>query len=253
MMTRRLWLALRYPPEIHPIFREIKGSTDWEYLPWFLWLVALLLLPLLILPAVILAGTAYGLFWSVNIANTISTERRYELLCILPGGALSAHWLLATGSMHRNNGFARVHSPALWVTRILFGALLIAAWTHGETLPVMVELSLYLIAGMALFINHYTSVVISAMVGMLMPTLVNDKFSLLLMTFGITGLLHVASWIMPLLLVAPNLSLTQRTLLQLLMFAAVREGMVLVLWRMLVSRLGANDEILDWRSHHLIQ
>jgi hypothetical protein len=88
-----LWLALRYPPTDHPIFRQGTRADTKAKLTWLLWLIALILAPILILPGLLLAGTTYSLLWAIQISNYLTQTRShkdYDLLWFFHAGNLES-------------------------------------------------------------------------------------------------------------------------------------------------------------------
>ncbi len=270
MITRRLWLALRYPQSRHPLYRQVVTFRS-QSSPWLLWFAMMIFAPVLLIPALPFTATAYGLIWTVNITQAIvhlHATNRYYILSVSPDGEPGINWAVCTGTMHRNGTFERLHSSGLWVARFLVGFIVLS--TIFDSLATLDEnanpvngIALYGIVGVGVIVNHYQSVVISALCSMLIPTFLSDSFSIraiapttFLSIQIMTYLLTAFTGSLLISLVELQTSSMEHLLIQFVLFAFIREISIFVLWRSLLYRLKSNwieaQPLLDWRSHLLV-
>lgn len=273
-MTRRLWLALRYPDEQQPLYIRLVAVRS-ATVPWLLWLGVVLFAPILLIPALPFTATAYGLVWTVHISQSLSQLRatgRYSILSTTPNGELGISFTVCTGLMHHNRTFLRLHSGGLWSVRILVGFIFLSI--IFDSLPSVSEaerpfvgVMVYLFVACGLIIDHYQTVVICGLWSMIIPTFVDDAFSIrvaaptgFLMiqftTYILTVALSFSTLPVFLRLIQVGLPVAARIPLQFVVFIAIRELMVFGLWRVLLHRLRTNwdeaEPLLDWRSHLLV-
>lgn len=142
LLTWRLWRALRFPDETHPLFQrlqaqpiqipglrlfvpiaEVVGGLARVALVVFI-LVGLLTLAaigfrddgaaaLVFVPplALVLVSNGFGALIAFNIMSTINREREqhtYELLGVTPMGLGAANWLIAAACAYRLNAVERM-------------------------------------------------------------------------------------------------------------------------------------------------
>lgn len=273
-MTRRLWLALRYPDEQHPLYAKlvvVRSAT----VSWLLWLGVVLFAPILLIPALPFTATAYGLVWTVHISQSLCQLRatgRYSVLSTTPNGELGISFAVCTGLMHHNRRFLRLHSGSLWSARILVGFIFLSIIfdslpSIGEAERPLAGVMVYLFVACGLIIDHYQTVAICGLWSMLVPTFVDDAFSIRVIAPAGFLMIQVATYILIVVLsfsVLPAflrvlqiaLPIAARVPLQFVLFVAIRELMVFGLWRVLLHRLRTNwdeaEPLLDWRSHLLV-
>ena len=274
MITRRLWLALRYPDTFHPIYKQIVTIRS-QATPWWVWFAAIIFAPILLIPALPFTATAYGIFWTLSITQTIAhlkSTQRYEMLSAAPGGELTMNWAVCAGTMHRNGTFLRLHSGGLWAARFLVGFIVLSTvfdslTTFNENDDPLYGMAIYVTVAIGLVIDHYQSVVLCALCSMLLPTLLSDTFSVRLITpsafLGVQILTYLLTAIMSVVLLTVGLrllnievSLLGRLPIQLALFVLIREAIVFILWRGVLHQLKSNwteaQPLLDWHSHRLI-
>jgi hypothetical protein len=142
LLTWRLWRALRYPDEIHPLFQRLQAQSIQFpgrrlLLPFAetvggLLRVAVITLvivsmltaatlglrssdraALLFIPpaALVLVSNGFGALIAFNIMSTINHERErhtYDLLAVTPMGLGASNWLIAAACAYRLNAVDRM-------------------------------------------------------------------------------------------------------------------------------------------------
>ncbi len=143
-LSIRLWTALKYPPNHHPLFRYALSQARKEQprvtSGFFLWAFTcssitffstaiLNWLPLLLLLLFMLGNTAYSARWALRISHVLMQEKlqnRYDLLAALPSGRLGTAWALSTGCLHQRMSFRWVPYLVGAMTVILVVTLLMS-------------------------------------------------------------------------------------------------------------------------------
>lgn len=232
-------------------------------------IVVFLLAPFLILPFLLALGAIYGLVWALDISRRIVQEKAkgsYDLLRITPQGEFMVNWAICTGRAHRYQAFDRANGLGVWAGRMLFGTVLLLAFVLSSPFFIThpdrgwLQLVTLLASGVALVIHHRQSIVLGCLLGMLIPTYVDETFNARVVVFGITLLAqittYITSWFIASLLATWITDYTLWLGLSLTAFALIRETLLFGIWRLLMSRLDIPPreaaESLDWQSPSLV-
>ncbi|MBZ0298275.1 MAG: hypothetical protein K8J31_00955 [Anaerolineae bacterium] len=207
MLTWQLWRALTHPPRHNPLFERILHSglnhrnrflrtlqVAAVYvcacvlisLIWPLWMINAGLVTVLMAAA---GNTIHSMVWASTISSAIARERdqdTYDLLCMLPTGALGAGWTLSTAHLHRSPIFRAlrivVHNLAMaivgaFLTTMLIPALMILA--PGS--PAVWGLFLLLVYGVTLaaaaYLDYIQSLTLASLIGMIVPSYALDRIN----------------------------------------------------------------------------
>ncbi len=163
MQTATLWYNLRHPSVQHPLFRYIVHRDERHdeqpirFVVPALWLIVFLLFVRLLsgrglsaifssiflaslviaLVSIFIKRLGNGVPLAMQIAATLTAlreDRRYDLLCLLPGGEYEANWLVATGCLYRALGYNRLYhlSRHGWARRwAIIGGGGVVMWLIG--------------------------------------------------------------------------------------------------------------------------
>lgn len=283
-MTYRLWSALNHPPATHPLFRSRvllpgeRRSYTWAGLvsgfiqgtgqqsPTLL----LVMMPLIL----VCVGVFYGLDCAMRVGTAIAYEReneRFILLSLSPPGALGSAWAICATALYRNHDFIRLRSVVRVALALAFiGALVLlllvnlftlATSTHYYGQEVTFSPLASLIAVLAIFLAVYMeytgSAVLGTLVGILVPTYTRSRLDTLLMSFGVFLLLQMmvylltyffGFWFVPPFFFTFDETTGEivLTLIRLLIFYAVREAVITVVWSLVIRRCNAAPSELDF-------
>ncbi len=216
-LTWQFWNALRFPMWRHPIFiqarkqreRVANTSRSWRFLQVGSLVAISLLFFLFPTPAIVTSlgiivglpvlmivfnGTILGAIWVTNISATIAHAHRqhhFDLLSLTPQGAYGVSWYLCTGTIHRHNWLRTVYQLLSWVIGLvlvllaLAGLMLIVGYVtanddiirqaQANVLRDVINIAFIVLA---LWLDHIQSIVISALLGMMLPTILKDKVQL---------------------------------------------------------------------------
>ncbi len=180
MLTWRLWAALRFPDETHPLFErlqhqsiELPGSRLLRPLYEnrvfrLLWRILLFVLPVItvvIAPlALLLASNLLGALLAFNIMNTINREREqgtYDLLGMTPNGLGAANWLIAAAWTKRLGAVDRL--ATMRTLAIILLSIAVFAMLGAEGLPPVPILALLI----GLNLDAIQSLIVGCLSGML--------------------------------------------------------------------------------------
>lgn len=165
MITWKLWRALRFPDEDHPLFQRLQRQPidlpgKRLFRPVYenrvfklLWSVIAALLPVilvLIAPgALLLAANGFGALVAFNIMSTINRERQqgtYDLLALTPMGLGASNWLIAVAWTQRLAAVDRLGGvrilTIILLTIVLFSSLGSENLTPITVLALLVALNL---------------------------------------------------------------------------------------------------------------
>jgi hypothetical protein len=288
MLTLKLWHALHNPPSTHPIFRRTVVLPTGiykkrRYLSWANLIIVLVLglgehipsLLLFLMPILLfITGIIYGLDCALRVSHAIVREHEndtFQLLSLSPPGPLGTSWTVCTSSLYRNREFAQLHTivkssllVAVVITSVLGGLVLIgqsAAFSRltQPILPTIVVLANLAAIFGAVYAEYVQSTVLGCLVGMLIPTYVENSldgglyslsgFLLAQMTvYFLTAL--VGFYILPsayqLIGFYGELAEISLTALRVFTFILVREAVVRLIWRHLVERLNVQPSEFDY-------
>lgn len=220
-----------------------------------------LLLMLLAGAVFLFNGTFYGMGWTLRLAGELAAERErnvFELLCLLPGGALALVWALATGTMHRENAFRKRydrHRGLLIAILVLMLALSFAALAgrpkfHGDIVA-MYAIILGVLG--TSYVDFVQSVVLSALVGTFAGLFTARRFDAELWAALVFLALQVSVYalaaVVGFVLLPPLIDklglpawLTEIVLmaLRILALTGTRELVITLIWRVLDARLNTS-------------
>lgn len=254
----------------HTVHSRIRRFTELMAGYVVICALATLIWPLLFTnPAIILllmaagSNTLYGMTWAFRVSTAIAREHEletYDLLCLQPCGALGTGWVLCVGNLYRSPLFRglRLIMPmiSISVTLALVIALtipiLLAISSSGETESIQLFVTLIYALSLAVaffYIDHVQSILLANLLGMIMPTYLPDRLYAGLWAVSGFLLLQLAVYLITLVasfLITPifqdvftlHISLVL-SILRLLIFYALREGLILVIWQMLAQRFNA--------------
>lgn len=233
-------------------------------------LMFLLALPIMVpiailLRSTLLSGSVYGLIWAMDISQLVARERQnrtHDLLCLLPPGGLAADWAICTGCLYRNQVFNQIVELRGIMFRIIFtfSAVLFLGSMMGqlnlsEALIFAVDLAALLVA---LHIDFIHSIIISGLVGMIAPLYTYNRTEarlwaaggFLMIQFSIYAVTALA-WLVVLPRVFEMLGFRGWLLtlvipiFVVLVFAAIREGVITGLWRWLLAQTNTDPHDLE--------
>lgn len=273
MLTRKLWHALHTPPLKHPLYRHTLLLPT-APMPWYVGCLGIIVFPFLVIPGIILLSTAYSLRWAMNIAWTLAYQREtgmYDLVSLSPVGAIGVNWAIAVASITRNRTFEQLLSPGTWLFR--FAILFVVFMTLTDIMDTgtadnsLRGLGLALIAAglvTALFIDHFQSIILGVLTGILAAADNRTRLNASAAAFGGYLFLQVMLYTLTILLGFTVLggiynqlgwrglgADVSRILLQLGIFFALREAVILILWRQITERLNAAPDEWDFSTAHL--
>jgi hypothetical protein len=201
----------------------------------------------LLLPVIAFPAMFYGVGWATGIANYIGQEHetdRFKLLALTPGGAFGANWGLAMGYLYRHITFRNINMVKNLLLRTALVALpflLLLLWS----LPLATYGLVLLLVG--LWIDHIQATALTLLCGILGPTFqpnaVNAQmfaFTLYIGTLITTWLIQFAlNALMPAIIgdMAGDWSVIWFFGIHFVVYITVRELALILLWRILKSRL----------------
>lgn len=226
-------------------------------------LVVLLALPifapfLAVLRSTLFSGLIYGLQWADEISQSLSQERQnhtYELLSLLPSGVLAPSWAICMGCLYRNRRFQHMLEQRGAMMRIIAGTggmfVLVMATNAGDWLRWAILLAGILVT---LHLDLVHSLVLSALIGMLIPHYTHSRVDVRLWTIGGFLFLQIAAYTLALLValvIAPHvmsrLALpfwlldTCQIMIGITSLHLARECLITALWRWLLTIDNATD------------
>jgi hypothetical protein len=228
-----------------------------------------------LLPAILFTSAFYSLRWAVTIGSLIAKEREvgmFDLISLSPEGGLGASWAICTASIHRNQSLQQIQSPMSWLVRLGFTLLILASLGNfveplvplgsSAAMDIIIPLLyLFTLAG-ALYVDHMQSVAMGSLIGMLMPTYTRSRIDAGVGAFIVFLLLQVTTYMLTLLIgfsflpsifrglgLTPTLATILLPILRLIIFGAIREGIIAGLWRVLVERLNIAASEMVYVTH----
>lgn len=297
MITWKLWRVLKIPPHSDPIFRHsshyYRSSGPWrKYLDYILLIVvftavvaylrtSLLSLStglspfILFIGLILLGGTIYGVDWALAISDAVAvarTNNTLDLLCITPRGAIGATWTLGLSQLHRASGFRSRYAGRRKVffslgvgffllTFALGWMVLTATNANVGSLLDLTALLVGVLSGFVLLVATYVdfiqSIVVSVLVGMIVPTFSRQRFDAQLWAMSGFLVAQIGSYfltyliafvVLPVALHTFALEFTTLELLLLLprlfVFFLIREALIALLWRWLVVQFNEEPTII---------
>ncbi len=220
----------------------------------------LLFAPILL---IMLSGTLYGTIWAINISSVIIRERQrgtYELLSVSPGGPLATNWALCAGRLHRDRSFERVYAAITWILRLILGFAFLAGisvvFSPAEYRRLSVALFAFGITALVIiaYIDYTQSVVLSSLVSIIISSVTRNISDARLWAFLAFLTLQVITYLLAIIALFPVLEsiydyllLTgayaelSLTAIRVIIFYAIRETVIALLWRVLVTRIEADS------------
>lgn len=220
-----------------------------------------LLMPVLLPPFTLFVGG----FWAASISGSVIREHNahtYDLLCLAPSGSLAANWAIASGCLHRGDVFGALRFAmvvALTIGGLFLGLLAMVAVflalraSPAATLVIALRTVTDLTIVLVIFYIHYVqSMVLSALVGVLVPTLFQHRQDSPWLAFALFTAIQVGSYALFALfhvLVSPVFERIEPTdwiayvsvpVIYCLVFLLSREGIVLWLWHSINARLNTH-------------
>jgi hypothetical protein len=225
----------------------------------------------------ILNGSVYSAVWAMHISSIIARERErrtYDVYCLSPDGELGVNWAICTGYLHRHNRLEQIRGfvgsllvvslgvVALITLFIVTNAGSSSRFAQDETQRAYMTLIHTTTLVAALYIDHYHSIVMGSLVGMIAPTLTQARLDAQLGAMGIYLVLQISvytlGWFIALTLL-PTLfgrggnwwSATMLAVLQVVVFFIIREIVTIGLWRALLRQLNISPVELDFMPPRL--
>ncbi|GAB5490728.1 MAG: hypothetical protein Phog2KO_09430 [Phototrophicaceae bacterium] len=216
-LTGQFWQALHFPMRQHPIFiqarKPFESANTSSRLGRFIVfaIIASIALAFFVFPIsaflttlgvvlgfpalmIVFNGTALGTIWVTNVSTTIARYHQryhYELLSLTSQGAYGVSWHLATGTIHQHNWLRTVYRLLTWVVMLVLVLLGLASLmlifgiiTSNDEIIRQAQfnvlrdvITIVFIVG-AVWLDHIQSVVISALLGMLLPRVIKNRVQL---------------------------------------------------------------------------
>lgn len=230
----------------------------------FIWPLLFANPAIIVLVIVACSNTVYSLTWAFRISTAIAREyelETYDLLCLQPPGALGVGWLLCTGNLYRSPFFRGIRfimpivsiSVTLALVIALAIPILLSISSAGqfESMQLFMTLVSAPILAIAFFyVDHVQSLLLANLIGMFTPTFLPDRLYAGLWSVSGFLALQIAVYLVTLIvsfIILPtfyDVSTLHASLilsaLRLLIFYALREGLILAIWHLLKQRLNAN-------------
>ncbi|MFN8373548.1 MAG: hypothetical protein U0694_11830 [Anaerolineae bacterium] len=166
------------PPATHPVYKRILLAENLPVPPFAN--AAETIASLLVLPIMLFTGAICGIGWAVNISCVLAEEQRhhtYDLLGLTPHGTLGLCWFAAAACLHRHRGFSNISSRNAMLGRIailgIFSLAFVPTLTNQQSENVTIYL-MYILALLGTILFDPQSIVMSLLIGMLLP---NTRFS----------------------------------------------------------------------------
>jgi hypothetical protein len=206
-------------------------------------------------------------FWAASITHALVRERQthtYDLLCAAPDGMLGTNWAIASGCLHQGGVFSALR--AVMIAALLLGGLvlgllllvtivLVLRANPAGTIIVAIRTICDIVVILILFYAHFVqSVVLAVLVGVFVPTQLQNRIDAPWVAFLFTAALQVGTaliFYLFLMLVGPVMGmLTPETPLPyvgvpfvfLLFFIVMRDAVTLWLWESITFRLNADSK-----------
>ena len=266
------------PPYRHPLFQRIisahfGGTPTTRALKFTaIYLTACMLLTLTWpfflnnpLPALLLAGasvnTFYSVIWAARIGSAIAREHEmdtYELISLMPVGALGAGWALSSAHLHRSSLFRILRLLMHSIAAALIGALLTTIpviFTLASGSPASFGLFLLLEYGVvvaaAFYFDHIQSLTLAYLTGMMTASIAQNRINAQLWSVGAFLLLQMFVYLLTLIIGIMGLQVLFKNdslifsavmpLAWLAIFYAIREGVIRLIWRLMARQFNASS------------
>jgi hypothetical protein len=271
-LSWKLWRTLPLPMPAHPLYRRVV--TDIGYvLPWHMTCALIVLAPILVPFMLFFASAVYGLRYALEAAVILAREREsgvYDLLATTPMGAFGISRIIVSACLNRNESLEQLNSGGSWILRG-FMALIVMLLFASFMLPVIpdpsnspwnqVVIPVYVgLMGSAIYIDLVHSIVLAALVGMLAPNFTLRRLDaggaavlayLFLQLVAYLVTLMVGFVVLPAMMDAVlelNIARIVLPFLRVVVFFAIREWMIRVLWKRLVIETQAAPSELEFMT-----
>ena len=214
-----------------------------------------------------LHNTVLNVMWASEVSMNITREQEnhtFSQLAVLPFGAQGVCWRMYTAFIHQNNlldaHFWLRLRLAAWVGGLsLYGLFLLFFYQESEYLTFNFGLILVVMPALiAIFlIDFYHSTVLAPLISLLIPTYASNTTEARLFAGGIFLLCQVTTYMLTVILAAFLLDFMDngedfllwaadagRVALVVVVFFAIREGLVMLLWQLVKYRL--NTDGWNW-------
>lgn len=284
MMTFRVWNVLSKPPRLHPLYRRTQvprqpdgwlrqaGDLLAPYVPLAYLFIGMALCCTLsshavgliagIAVVVLFNGTLYATRWGSRTAKEIALAREsgeWELLCLIPQGAVGAAWAIATGVSHRENAFERLYRRHVGVLAVLLAVFVLMLpcslldYKQAQSFErpdVLVTYGYLLAALLVSYIDFLQSAVLGSLTGILGGLQTNSPVDAQLWAGGVFLALQTAIYALiivvcfgllppiPSEMTGAQLLIEGLLLLvRLALFIGLREAIIAFVWRLVARRL----------------
>lgn len=273
LLSLRLWYGLRNPNSQLSLYYQLRNTykdyRGWASNEFNTMTILTMVLNVAAAPFFtfmpVLTIFVFGTYWCGYIAGHIQqehTQDRYDLLALLPDGSLAVSWVLST--LHiRNSGIYQYIHDGLRITMLLGGMVLFVLLT-GVTIAVIdnrtpLEEGVFPLLNLAIMLavllvtlywQQIQAVVLSQMLGMTIPTLVDERLkstawaivvylSVQLLTYATA--LTVSLALLPLVLMDGAFAGTLHMLVISGVLIGTHEALIAILWRRLKAQFGGVD------------
>jgi hypothetical protein len=263
----RLYRLAHHPPTLPAIRIPFRPVLE---LLGLLFTCGLMLTPAIILwlaiavLVIILNGTLFGAWWANQMAALLTNLRSrgvYDQYAVFPGGRLNLHVAISSGILHRLESLPNLHRLIRGTAIVLGGFTALSlcmiginasGWRATDSLNPAIQTSLNTSLGLLTFlllfyIDHFASITLSALCGMLVPVWTGRTAEARLWAVGLFLSLQVISyaiWGILALGVLPQLPIMLGGLGRLLLIVAqvglyllIREGTIRLVWNRIVTEL----------------
>lgn len=225
-------------------------------------LLLLLALPIvlpvaMVLRLTLLSGSFFGVVWAMRISQHLAretTDQTFDLLALLPGGSLASAWAISTGCIYRQHTFAHILDLHLILLRGVMLAGLILMFTEllsssNEKWANLLLLGVQTLTALTLLhIDFMHSILLAALVGIIVPQFTRRDarlwaaggFLLIqVLTYSLT--LFSVVTVLPALLPATLPAHIVTLAVSVVIFSAIRELLITLIWQMLLRISGTDD------------
>ena len=221
-----------------------------------------LLVLLMAVGAVLVNGTWHGLGWSAAIANHIAglyTRNVYDLLAVLPAGAIGAVWGSIVSTMHRDNRFdsrLRLRTGASIALVISIAVVVISPLFSGNAFNAQDARRFFVLLGLgiiAAYFDYAQSILLSGLAGVAGGILVRRPYDagavaailfVALQSVAYTGAFSIGAVMLPALFQPDPAAELELLIAAVLLCGAtvlvLRELAVYALWRWILRRVEAD-------------
>ncbi len=263
MLSWKLWRAFHRPPVTHPLYKRVVQAATLP-IPMFAD-AAETLASLLVLPIVAFTGTVHGLGWAIAISCVIASEQErhtYDVLVLILCFMLGASWSLCSACLHRHRKFINISSLSALMGRIVILGIIFLAFIPIFAMTGAERTTVYLVYGLTalgvMVVDHAQSIVLSSLIGMLVPHYAFSRVEPALGALFICLALQVASYLSAALLtflILPTFYAVlgingiivdiSVPLLGFGSFVLLREYLIRRLWAALMKQLNADTAEFD--------